>query len=519
MNTVGKYIICVLWAGLGLLLHSHAQQPSWPVTTDAYRQTIIIGSDSTLNTSLRLETGDVLGVFYNNNQVLQCGGKLTWGNGNVLPIYNNKIIDNKTDPAGIIYFKIWKKSQNCILDSVKGTFRMLADTSVAVSTKDTLDMLYLSGKSVNAGFAYTEFCSNEGIIKPKQTSDEYSITYSSLQSPILSTTGEINLNGSFSGKMEIRFSSAYCLASKVQSLTILPVPDTVLPQEMNVCEGTPVKTAFDKYLELSTSRLDSIRINLSDKISQDLYKVELANNTRCRAKQQVKVRWMPRPPIDSMVEVKDLCDSVRINLLNTNGTVHWGATDSTENQVHFSSDKRIWVKYKNGCRNSDTLDIRIKKLKIEQLDAEEINADCFTRGRINLLKVSLSDTVGESNLQFKNLITGEEASVDGLLKEGRYRVIVTDKRKCTAQWDKELIILKDCLNDSPVFSPNNDGRDDDFYISYEGIIYIYNKNGGLIHKFQGPAYWNGTDDSGNRLPLGIYLLVTGSEAKTITILR
>jgi hypothetical protein len=158
-------------------------------------------------------------------------------------------------------------------------------------------------------------------------------------------------------------------------------------------------------------------------------------------------------------------------------------------------------------------------MEIKTFDAEEVNADCYTSGKINLRDSNVTNSVGEVELMLENLLTGEKVAYDGLLKEGRYRVYAEDGRKCIARWPKELIILKDCLTDNPVFSPNSDGMDDDFFIPYEGLVTIYNKNGRMIHQFQGPAYWDGTDDRGAKLPLGIYLMVTGSEAKTITILR
>ena len=75
--------------------------------------------------------------------------------------------------------------------------------------------------------------------------------------------------------------------------------------------------------------------------------------------------------------------------------------------------------------------------------------------------------MGGYQLTLKNLLTNDEYSADSRLKEGRYKLNVTDERGCSAQWETELFVLKDCLNDNPVFSPNNDGTDDDYFISFE----------------------------------------------------
>lgn len=496
-----------------IMMNSQAQ-PSWEVTPDpeSYPQNIVIyATVPTMDSFAMLEEGDILGAFYTTDRYTdsQCAGKITWGTDNVMKIYNDSLIKNET--SVFLYFKLWKKSEDCILDSVKGIFRSPDDTwETEMLTSDTLYLERLSAKPFRAGYSLAEYCDNE-IIIPIPAPDEYNITYACDQFTMNTVTGEINLNGSFSGDANVRFSSDYCLATYSQSLTVFPSPAKILPAEMNICEGDPVRSLFNQFVD------ESVWISETMEISPSIHQVVL-DNGKCQTIQEVKVNELPKPLIQTKVD--DLCDSVRISLLNDGGTMQW-STGSLQNQVLLSSDNRIWVHYtdNNGCTNSDTLNVKIKKIAITELETEEIDAGCYTSGKVNVRKINVENDSGFYDTLLKNLITGEEVPVYGLLKEGRYRLSVRDVRGCTANWNKELVILKDCLTDNPVFSPNNDGRDDDFFISYEGMIYIYDKNGRLLHKFQGPSYWDGTDDRGSRLPLGIYLMVTGSEAKTITILR
>lgn len=526
-------MICI---GLGLWLNSQSQ-PAWLVTTDAYRQTLVFESEVlSSDSAVFLEDGDVLGIFFNEEQRNSiCGGTMTWAHNNAvnaLTVYNNTLIDSKTYAEENVYFKIWKKSRNCILDSVKGYFRTYSDTSETITARDTLKVLELSGgKPFHAGYADTRLCSNEGIVRPKTAPAGYNLLYSSSSFPVDGATGEINLAGSFSGTLEIKFATDYCLASSSQTLVIAPAPDVSLPAEMRLCEGTELRSELDPYITQVPTASDSAWISsVSEavRVSEDTfdYKVRL-ENSYCEATRTIRVNRLPKPVFLSATE--DLCDSVRIHLAYEEGNMEWSTAsmpaavplDGDKRTITFTSDEQLTLKLTgtNECSSSDKIDVRVRKMEISTFDAEEINADCYKPGKINLRDSHVINHEGPVELRLENLLTGETLPYDGLLKEGRYRVFARDERNCIARWPQEMVILKDCLNDDPVFSPNSDGRDDDFFIPYEGIVTIYNKNGRLIHRFTGPAYWDGTDDRGVKLPLGIYLMVTGQEAKTITILR
>ena len=525
MRRIGRHIISILWTGFILWMNTQAQ-PAWMVTTDAYRQTMVIGSGIlTSDSAVFLEAGDILGVFFADERNSVCGGKVTWGTNNadnILTVYNNTLIDNKTYADESIYFKVWKKSQNCILDSVKGYLKTRTDTSAAITATDTLSVYGLSGRPFQAGYTDTQLCSEQGMVLPKTAPAEYNITYRSSLFPVDITTGEISLTGGFSGNLEIQFTSDYCLAAASQTLTVRPAPDISFPAETTLCEGVDVQAALGQYMNQVPAGNDSVWISaISEEVVVPGETIDYAiriDNSNCQTDRTVRVKVKPKPVIQWVMD--DFCDSVRIRLVNAEESIEW-STGSKQDQITLTSDERITVKLtgSNECSASETRDIKVRKMEIKTFDAQEVNAGCYTSGKINLMDSAVDNNVGNYEFRLENLLTGETLPYDGLLKEGRYRVFAVDQRNCIARWPKEMIILKDCLNDNPVFSPNSDGMDDDFYIPYEGMVYIYNKNGRLIHRFQGPSYWDGTDESRSKLPLGIYLMVTGAEAKTITILR
>lgn len=82
---------------------------------------------------------------------------------------------------------------------------------------------------------------------------------------------------------------------------------------------------------------------------------------------------------------------------------------------------------------------------------------------------------------------------------------------------------EDAVSISPdVFSPDGDGFDDDCFINYHfdeaGYtmnVYVFNVAGQLIRHLvkgeligqEGSAIWNGTDNNGNRVPIGVYVVI------------
>lgn len=82
---------------------------------------------------------------------------------------------------------------------------------------------------------------------------------------------------------------------------------------------------------------------------------------------------------------------------------------------------------------------------------------------------------------------------------------------------------EDAVSISPdVFSPDGDGFDDDCFINYHfdeaGYtlnVYIFNVAGQLVRHLvkgeligqEGSAIWNGTDNNGNRAPIGVYVVI------------
>lgn len=92
-----------------------------------------------------------------------------------------------------------------------------------------------------------------------------------------------------------------------------------------------------------------------------------------------------------------------------------------------------------------------------------------------------------------------------------------------SMWQKAETSLAEISITPEVFSPDGDGFDDDCFISYHfdevGCtmnIYIFNVAGSVVRHLvkgecvgtEGSMVWNGLDDMGNKVPIGIYVVIT-----------
>lgn len=511
MNNAGKHIIGFVLLILSLVYKTQAGEPSWTVIPSEYYKMMYFRVNY-INGIGPLEQGDIIGVFYKYKDGRVCGGKMVWGGENYMTVYHDTVIDTETDLSNTFDFKIWKKSKDCIIYDVEATFDKFPYSPLY--NADSLSIISLKGAYLGSGYTGTVFCDNEGVVSPVLLPEFGLIAYSSDLNRITST-GDITLDGSFYGTFEIKYASSYCLVSPSQIFTIKPSPRIALPEMLKFCEGEDLKALLQGYVYPDDFSGDVKQVS---HIGDNIYLVEISNES-CVTKKEFKAEIIAAPVITPVVT--DLCDSVMIEL-NHNGTgLEWSNGIINQQKMNITTDQILWARVTNdnGCANTDTFDIKIRKIAITSLETDKVDADCYTGGELIIRSMNLINSVGNYRLTLKNLITNEELTAENKLREGRYKLNVTDERGCSAQWDTELLIMKDCLNDNPVFSPNGDGSDDDYYISYQGTIYLYDKYGRMVNKLEGPLYWDGTDRSGHKLPLGVYLMVSGSEVKTITIIR
>lgn len=149
-------------------------------------------------------------------------------------------------------------------------------------------------------------------------------------------------------------------------------------------------------------------------------------------------------------------------------------------------------------------------------------ATCISGGKI-LIKENNSPAVSVEEFRLQEIYSGNEitSTVPEILEipVGEYSLHLK-KDGCTLGWPSTLEIAQDQNCDNPVISPNNDGQSEDYYVPFAGTVKIYNRQGIMINEFPGPSAWNGTDGSGNLVPMGLYIIACdGQKEIVITVVR
>jgi gliding motility-associated-like protein len=83
---------------------------------------------------------------------------------------------------------------------------------------------------------------------------------------------------------------------------------------------------------------------------------------------------------------------------------------------------------------------------------------------------------------------------------------------------QELVVVNE---NTQIFTPDGDGKNDSYIISCDGNKGIYDKSGKLLKEFQGTtAYWDGTDLHGKPVPTGVYMIRCGEKVESsVTLIR
>ena len=139
-------------------------------------------------------------------------------------------------------------------------------------------------------------------------------------------------------------------------------------------------------------------------------------------------------------------------------------------------------------------------------------------GSYTVTMVNPPQQVDSMQYSFRWLVEGADAGdTEGIIytfpDEGEYiaELIVTDEAGCT-DTARRMITVMDLLDCPNVFTPNEDGRNDYFVVSSNGLnvysLKVYSKSGILVYRAEAPLIiWDGRNLSGQELSPGTYFYV------------
>jgi hypothetical protein len=141
----------------------------------------------------------------------------------------------------------------------------------------------------------------------------------------------------------------------------------------------------------------------------------------------------------------------------------------------------------------------------------------------------LIDTSNFSNgtkpyfITLKDVFSGTSYPMpSGLLTEipsGQYKLIVKDFHGCA---DTSQVIVTTTTNNcdeiGPILTPGQNNNTSEVYFPWEGEITVYNSQGMLMRKMNGPLTWDGTTSNGTILTTGLYIIFNNNKkVKEITV--
>lgn len=152
--------------------------------------------------------------------------------------------------------------------------------------------------------------------------------------------------------------------------------------------------------------------------------------------------------------------------------------------------------------------------------ADVLDKDCSKGYSISLADADMEGGTRPFRYTLKNETyekTFTDESMEGL-PAGRYKITVTDAKQCSVE---DQFLLEHITGCDPVLTPNGDGVADTFFIDEEGLILIYDYNRKLIKTLTGPTVWDGTDEQGDLVEVGYYIIIPEKSKSPvyITIIR
>ncbi|MBN1158121.1 MAG: hypothetical protein JXA61_01970, partial [Bacteroidales bacterium] len=288
--------------------------------------------------------------------------------------------------------------------------------------------------------------------------------------------------------------------------------ENIKPELSHPVENLFFQADMDLAIDPVTGDIDPLRS------APGTYTIAL-NSDICLTSDRLSLTLNEIPDIVSIPDTFICGDVLNLTVSNGYRSVQW-STDAVGPAVNLTEGGTVWYRVTNdkGCSNSDTFEV--EKIAIVNVDYRIRDADCYESGRIDIVDQDIENGRPPYTYKITNLIDRSEVDDLSELPEGVYSLEIINDNGCTLRYPQNLVVRKDCLNDRPVFSPNEDGLDDRYFISFEGPVRIFDRNGNMKRRLTGPVYFDGNDSNGNALPMGTYLIVSDKgENVTLTIIR
>jgi hypothetical protein len=146
------------------------------------------------------------------------------------------------------------------------------------------------------------------------------------------------------------------------------------------------------------------------------------------------------------------------------------------------------------------------------------SSTCTEKGRLQIDENSILCGTSPYQYRLRNIVTGQEiissnASITEI-PDASYELYIKDATGTESKWLNTILITKECQD--LIISPNSTNPQfTSYYIPYEGKARIYDRFGLLKKELSIPGNWDATDNSGNLVPMGQYVIICNEDKQIV----
>lgn len=507
---------------MGILALGHAiGQVPWNYKVTGTNHTILLDENLVIEAPGYSGSG-VLGVFYDSIGVDVCAGYVELNRAtDYLIAYGESGSNDGLASGDTFKFKLWDSKRKCVYEDVSVEYELSNDTphSGTFVSDGISNVAMVEARALPVEYPVALICPGDSLISPVSLNNNalQDITFSAEDGlEINSRTGRIDGQASLPGSYTVMIKSQFCISSPTQTIRVSPYRDVTIPDQQLKCpnERINIRSLPGEAADVWSA---SASVDGDSSLGTGKHNIIFESPDGCTIEKAIQILDYPEPELQFEKEYG--CESTTVRLENQDQVSALEWQDYSLEVFRDSTVKLVYTDL-NQCKRVTSVNVTVKNLEALSVNTRIEPADCYEKGQIEILSADISNAVGSVRYEIVNVLTGEPLEENMPVPEGKYRIHVFDSRNCSDTWEQGIIVMKDCLNDRPVFSPNNDYVDDDYFISDIGEAEVYDRHGIKVSEFQTPIYWDGTDQQGQRLPMGTYLIViNGEKVIIITILR
>ncbi len=468
------------------------------------------------------EAGDKIGFFYDSLGIWRCAGFGIWESKSLIINVYGATESSSGHPSGQpLRLRVLRKSNACIKTGLP-VFSEGPEVFQSSAVSKIISIALID----NVLHYPKEICQSQKIYIPTANFRiESEDVHFSANSPFLkidSRTGIIDLSRSLPGSYTITVKSGYlCLTAKEFSVSIRPAPASGLKNRYYICENEPLTVSaslgYDYYRWSDGSTDFYTNISLPG-----VYWLEIRDKFGCSYIDTFTVLTSYLPPTALSIKSLD-CKTVELEAPAGWASYEWSGGER-KRFATVSQPGTYFVKLTSseGCVKAVEANVDASYFESKTFDFQVAPATCAKGGVVIVDLASVTSFHRPIIYTLTNSKTGERLIFDSDvlvdIPVGNYEMYLTDAQQCTSK-SMPLTIAKDDGCAHTIITPNGDGIDDFYYIPFQGVSKIYDKNGTLRIQLETPAPWDARDSDNQPLPMGTYFIVCQNQDVRVTVLK